>query len=160
MTAMVHPDLEDVGRYVQVLRAELGISQAELAERAGVDKGTISRLETGHSWPWATKRALIEKALALKPGELARVRKEALAAAAVVNLPEEIRPADVYEERIVASDLSYPEKVAAVRRHRAQIRSLMTSLGIDPPEFIRRGAVRRVSGADGRGEDRRDPRPA
>jgi transcriptional regulator with XRE-family HTH domain len=145
MVVMVHPDLEDVGRYVQVLRAELGISQAELATRAGVDKGTISRLETGHSWPWATKRALIEKALGLNPGQLARVRKEARAAAAVVNLPEEIAPQDVYEETIVASELSYPEKVAAVRRHRAQTRSLMTSLGIDPPPELLRRAVRRYA---------------
>lgn len=159
MVVMVHPDLEDVGRYVQVLRAELGISQAELAERAGVDKGTISRLETGHSWPWATKRALIEKALGLTPGQLARVRKEALAAASVVNLPEEIVPLDVYEERIVASDLSYPEKVAAVRRHRAQIRSLMTSLGIESPEFIRRG-VRGLGSGEGERDEARRNRPA
>jgi transcriptional regulator with XRE-family HTH domain len=73
------PDLQEVGDYVQTRRGHLGLSQVQLADRAGVDKGTISRLETGAGWPWSTKRAAIERALGLQSGALTQARKQAAA---------------------------------------------------------------------------------
>jgi transcriptional regulator with XRE-family HTH domain len=35
----------EIGNFLKSKREELGLSQAEVARRAGVDKGTISRLE-------------------------------------------------------------------------------------------------------------------
>lgn len=79
VAAGTRPDLQEVGDYVQTRRGHLGLSQVQLAERAGIDKGTVSRLETGATWPWSTKRAAIEKALGLQPGALNEARKQAAA---------------------------------------------------------------------------------
>jgi transcriptional regulator with XRE-family HTH domain len=79
VAAGTRPDIQAVGRYVRVRRGELGLSQVQVAERAGVDKGTISRLETGVAWPWATKRAQIECALGLTSGALEWAQERAAA---------------------------------------------------------------------------------
>ena len=39
---------------LRAARIEANLSQAELAERAGVSHSTISRLETGKAWPSGT----------------------------------------------------------------------------------------------------------
>ena len=39
---------------LRAARVEANLSQAELAERAGVSHSTISRMETGKAWPSGT----------------------------------------------------------------------------------------------------------
>lgn len=40
---------EDVGRAIRRVRRDLGLSQAALAERAGVDRSYIAKIENGRS---------------------------------------------------------------------------------------------------------------
>lgn len=47
----------DVGRAIAGVRAERGLTQAALAERAGVDRGYLARLEAGAS-PLVLERSL------------------------------------------------------------------------------------------------------
>ena len=39
------------GPVLRRLREKHGVTQSEVAERAGVSTSTVSRMETGHSWP-------------------------------------------------------------------------------------------------------------
>lgn len=55
------PDEPDpaLGRVVRLLRGEQGLSQADLAERAQVDLGTLTGIEDGVlDPPWATVEAI------------------------------------------------------------------------------------------------------
>ena len=63
-------------RAVAARRGELGMTQQELADAAGVDSKTIYNLEAGGRWPIARTRALIEKALAWPLGEMERIASE------------------------------------------------------------------------------------
>lgn len=38
----------DLGRRLRILRDERGLTQEQLAERAGIDNKTVSRCENGH----------------------------------------------------------------------------------------------------------------
>ena len=44
-------DLMKIGRFLQDLRREKGITQEELAEKVGVARRTVSRWETGSNMP-------------------------------------------------------------------------------------------------------------
>jgi transcriptional regulator with XRE-family HTH domain len=51
--------MSDFGERLKVLRAERGLSQAQLAERAGLHKLGVAKLEQGHREPaWGTVVAL------------------------------------------------------------------------------------------------------
>jgi transcriptional regulator with XRE-family HTH domain len=54
------------------LRQERFLTQAELAERAGLTKLTISRLEAGRAAPHARTVRKLAAALGVEPGDLAR----------------------------------------------------------------------------------------
>jgi transcriptional regulator with XRE-family HTH domain len=58
------------GRRLAQRRAEMKLSQAALAGRCGINRGTLIRLETGQSLAQAETVCLLEKALAMRPGEL------------------------------------------------------------------------------------------
>jgi transcriptional regulator with XRE-family HTH domain len=47
----------DIGRAIAGVRAERGLTQAGLAERAGIDRGYLARLEAGAS-PLVLERSL------------------------------------------------------------------------------------------------------
>lgn len=67
------PDLTDrqrAIRFVIARRGELGMTQAQLAEAAGVAERTVRSLEIGEAWPWARNLAAIARALKLDAGEL------------------------------------------------------------------------------------------
>lgn len=53
----------DIAMQVVVLREELGLTQAELAERCGMDQGDISRIERGSVNPTARTLQRIAGAL-------------------------------------------------------------------------------------------------
>ena len=52
------------------LRAARDMSQADLAERSGVSREYIARLETGHHDPSLSTLVKLAKALKVKPGKL------------------------------------------------------------------------------------------
>ena len=56
-------ELRRVGRAVAARRGELGMTQQELADAAGVDIKTVYNLESGTRWPIARTRAAISAAL-------------------------------------------------------------------------------------------------
>ncbi|RFS81730.1 helix-turn-helix domain-containing protein [Actinomadura spongiicola] len=66
-------DRERVAKYAVARRGSLGLTQEQVAERAGVTVKTIYNLESGERWPQARTRAAVEEALRWRPGDLARV---------------------------------------------------------------------------------------
>jgi putative transcriptional regulator len=51
-------------------RQELGLSQAKLAEQAGVDRKTVNRIENGHFSPTLTTLVALSGALSIPTAEL------------------------------------------------------------------------------------------
>ncbi|GAA2586149.1 helix-turn-helix transcriptional regulator [Actinomadura fulvescens] len=66
-------DRERIAKYVVARRGSLGLTQEQLAERAGVTVKTIYNLEAGERWPQARTRSAIETALEWRSGDLVRV---------------------------------------------------------------------------------------
>ena len=60
-------------RTVAARRGELGLTQQELADAAGVDSKTIYNLESRGRWPIARTRARMEKALGWPVGEMEHI---------------------------------------------------------------------------------------
>lgn len=51
----------NVGEAIRELRQRAGMTQRQLAERAGVGRNTLGRVERGHGLPtWDVLRALVE----------------------------------------------------------------------------------------------------
>ncbi|WP_158088735.1 helix-turn-helix domain-containing protein [Thermoactinospora rubra] len=63
-------DRARAAQFVIARRGELGLTQQQLAARAGVDVKTIYNLESGERWPQAATRGKIEKALGWVGGAL------------------------------------------------------------------------------------------
>jgi transcriptional regulator with XRE-family HTH domain len=57
-------------RGVTIARMDAGLSIGELAERAGVQRETLSRIENGHTVPRAATLYKLGQALRLKPSEI------------------------------------------------------------------------------------------
>ena len=55
---------------IKELRAERELSQEELADRAGISRQYLSRLEIGRHDPSLSTLVKLAKALGVKPGEL------------------------------------------------------------------------------------------
>ncbi|TDB85272.1 XRE family transcriptional regulator [Actinomadura sp. KC216] len=66
-------DRERVAKYAVARRGSLGLTQEQLAERAGVTVKTVYNLEAGERWPQARTRGAIEDALRWRAGDLARI---------------------------------------------------------------------------------------
>ncbi|MEU5884218.1 helix-turn-helix transcriptional regulator [Spirillospora sp. NPDC047279] len=77
-------DRERIAKYVVARRGSLGLTQEQLAERAGVTVKTIYNLEAGERWPQARTRSAIEDALQWRSGDLVRIG-EGLEPAGVVQ---------------------------------------------------------------------------
>lgn len=60
-------------RALQVWRAGLEMSLAEVAAEAGVAETQVGEFERGQRWPQALTRVRIEKALGKPPGEFQRI---------------------------------------------------------------------------------------
>lgn len=63
------PDTE-LGRAIRELRIKRGLSQGTLAERVGVDRKTINRIENGHHSTSVSTFAAIAESLGEKPSSL------------------------------------------------------------------------------------------
>ena len=61
---------EQWGRNVLARRHEAGLTQAALAERAGVGQGTVAKIEQGRAWPSDLLKVKIAWALGSRPGQL------------------------------------------------------------------------------------------
>ena len=66
----IMPALKRLIMRLKALRAKQGLSQAGLAERAGISREYIARLETGHHDPSLSTLEKLAKALRVKVGEL------------------------------------------------------------------------------------------
>lgn len=64
------PESPDLGRRIADLRAGLGWTQQELAERLGVSRVALSHLEAGMSWPGERTMALLAGLFKVEPHEL------------------------------------------------------------------------------------------
>ena len=62
--------LERIGMRIKALREKRGLSQEELAGRAGISRGYLARLETGRHEPTLTMLGKLAKALRVKTAEL------------------------------------------------------------------------------------------
>jgi transcriptional regulator with XRE-family HTH domain len=60
-------DLRRIGRAVAARRGELGLTQQDLADAAGIDLKTVYNLESGTRWPIARTRGAIAAALGWGP---------------------------------------------------------------------------------------------
>lgn len=118
---MNSPGRRHAGERVQLARAQLGLSQAELADKAGVNATTLSFLETGRRWPRLSSQIGITKALGWPDGELERIARsyapeqEPEAAASVTVL---LAAFDAGEKTILASSLSPGLKRAMIAEWR------------------------------------------
>jgi transcriptional regulator with XRE-family HTH domain len=72
---MASLDQERVAEFLRDRRGELELTQQQLAERAGVDTGTVSNLERAERWPQPRSRANIERALGWQSGPLQAIAK-------------------------------------------------------------------------------------
>lgn len=63
-------NLLDAGRRVKQRRQELGLNQQEVADRAGVTRGYVSRLENGKSGSRTLELSKIVEALGLRLADL------------------------------------------------------------------------------------------
>jgi transcriptional regulator with XRE-family HTH domain len=64
------PTLKRLIIRLKQLRAARDMSQADLADKSGVSREYIARLETGHHDPSLSTLVKLAKALKVKPGEL------------------------------------------------------------------------------------------
>ena len=62
--------------YLKLLRQARALTQQQLADRAGVNRSTIARLEAGVDVPFPTTVRKLGAALGLQPGELFEARQE------------------------------------------------------------------------------------
>lgn len=77
------------GEFLQQRREIMGMSQRELAERAGVKQPSIAAIERGHREPSSSVRAKLDRTLALRPSEALAVQKDSVRKAfADADLPE------------------------------------------------------------------------
>lgn len=68
----MHPDLKRFGARVRDLRAAIGLSQEELAERAGLHRTYIGGIERGERNLGVVNLLQLAKALRVHPSELLR----------------------------------------------------------------------------------------
>lgn len=68
---------EDISGYenqlaqtIRAFRKSRGLSQADLADKAGLDRKTINRIENGHYSPTMSNFFSISKALEIEPHQL------------------------------------------------------------------------------------------
>jgi len=61
-----------IGERLKQLRIERALRQEDLAERAGVGKNTINRIEKNHTEPHMTTLRKLAEALDVDPAELVR----------------------------------------------------------------------------------------
>ena len=64
------PRLAVLGERVRDLRMRDGLTQVELADRAGLERKAVNRLEAGLHWPPIPNLIALADALGVPPGDL------------------------------------------------------------------------------------------
>lgn len=106
--------MEAFGRRVAKLRAELGVTQEQLAERLGLSRVALSHVEAGMSWPNERTVVLLAGLFHLEPPELvadttypeAKARRLPLTAPRYTEVEHQLA--------LVAADLRWFEAVAGL----------------------------------------------
>jgi transcriptional regulator with XRE-family HTH domain len=60
----------DLGKNLRAARKKLGLSQAEVSQRSGVEQGEVSRIERGIRDPQASTIEKLAAAVEVPPGRL------------------------------------------------------------------------------------------
>src|SRR5262245_23201687 len=93
---------------LKLARSRTGLTQAELAERAGLSLRTVQHLEGGHGAPYADTARRLADALELRNGERTdfelSVRRIHTASTATVDAPASGEPQDKAPPPAVGSD--------------------------------------------------------
>jgi hypothetical protein len=101
----------------------MGISQRDLADRAGVDLKTVYNLISGERWPQAKTRGAIENVLGWRPGDLLRIAEGGVPGSAVV----------------LRSEVALPELGRLIEDHRAasgqSIEDAADKAGLEPERW-------------------------
>ncbi|MPY93253.1 MAG: helix-turn-helix domain-containing protein [Acidimicrobiia bacterium] len=106
--------MEVFGRRVAKLRAELGVTQGQLAGRVGISRVALSHVEAGMSWPSERTVLLLAGLFRIEPHEL--VAGTTYPAAKAQRLPLVAPRYTEVEHRLalLAADLRWFEELAAV----------------------------------------------
>jgi transcriptional regulator with XRE-family HTH domain len=64
--------VEKIGMRIKAVREKRGLSQEALADRAGISRGYLARLETGRHEPTLTMLGKLAKALRVKLADLVK----------------------------------------------------------------------------------------
>lgn len=107
MARLTSEEMLRAGEAVQARRAELGLTQIELTEKAHVGKDRVGVLERGEEWPQPRNERAIEEALAWEPGALRRIARGGSPA------EEDTRPADTSGQRAATPYVGYGAEVWA-----------------------------------------------
>jgi transcriptional regulator with XRE-family HTH domain len=111
---MAPNDQERAADAVRSRRGELGLTQQQLAGRAGVDTGTISSLELAERWPWAKNRVSIERALGWEAGSLDTIARGGVPVLAGQDTGQRPRYLDPAEQHIADTPGITPEEAEAL----------------------------------------------
>lgn len=106
--------MEAFGRRVAKLRAELGVTQEQLAARVGLSRVALSHVEAGMSWPNERTVALLAGLFRLEPHQLvagtsypeAKARRLPVVAARYTEVEHRLA--------VLAADLRWMEELADV----------------------------------------------
>jgi transcriptional regulator with XRE-family HTH domain len=118
-------DRERVARYVIDRRGGLGLTQEELADRAGLDRKTIYHLESAERWPQVKTRGALEEALGWASGDLIRIAEG--------GEPSNFTAADA--EAATAEASAHDATVTTIERASARLEEISQAVGLDehPP---------------------------
>jgi DNA-binding XRE family transcriptional regulator len=118
-----------VGQAVAEQRIDLGLSQRELAQRAGVGLNTAALLERGHTFPRAANARKIEEALQWPRGTLAELRRGGPAPTPTGPVPPPVSAAPAVPAPGSAQALAIAKGVVGVA---ATCMRILTNRGADP----------------------------
>ncbi|MFI5954882.1 helix-turn-helix domain-containing protein [Cryptosporangium sp. NPDC051539] len=144
--------MNDVGRRLRALRKEHGISLSALAERAGIGKATLSRLETGARNPtletlYAVTGALgvpLAAVLAERPPGDVVVRGAAVEATLLEVFHDPDATYELYRIRLRAGARQVsPAHPAGVTEHLTVFRGEVVAGPVDAPRYATAGGYLR-----------------
>jgi transcriptional regulator with XRE-family HTH domain len=121
------PDLELVAAAIRSRRNQLGLTQQDLASRAGVAVGTIATLESAERWPWARNRTSIEAALGWQAGSMTEISRGGYPLPVEETGAEPPRYLDPVDQHIADTPGLAPEDAEALIAIARRLRAARTS---------------------------------
>jgi transcriptional regulator with XRE-family HTH domain len=142
---------ESLGRRIADLRAKLGLTQQELAERVGISRVAVSHLEAGMSDPGERTVALLASVFKIEPHDL--VAGTSYPPGKADRLPLVVaRHTEVdLQLALLENDLAWMQRTGAdaliVDGWQARLLALLETVHDDRERDAIRGALARVRGA-------------